>query len=61
MYFNNEFVEANVYNRELIPVGAVIEGPAIVDQLDTTTVIPTGFVAKVDAYKNIIISVTTEY
>lgn len=61
VYFNNEFVEANVYNRELIPVGAVIEGPAIVDQLDTTTVIPTGFVAKVDAYKNIIISVTTEY
>ncbi|MFD2867006.1 hydantoinase [Kurthia sp. 3B1D] len=61
VYFNNTFTEATVYNRELIPVGAVIEGPAIVDQLDTTTVIPSGFVAKVDAYKNIIISVTTDY
>lgn len=61
VYFNNTFTKATVYNRELIPVGAVIEGPAIVDQLDTTTVIPSGFVAKVDAYKNIIISVTTDY
>lgn len=57
VYFDGKFVPTKVYNREKIPVLSVIQGPAIIDQLDTTTVIPPGFAAKVDVYKNIIISV----
>ncbi|MFJ8267591.1 hydantoinase/oxoprolinase family protein [Peribacillus asahii] len=57
VYFDGKFVPTKVYNREKIPVLSEIQGPAIVDQLDTTTVIPPGFIAKVDVYKNIIISV----
>ncbi|AZV41209.1 hydantoinase/oxoprolinase family protein [Peribacillus asahii] len=57
VYFDGKFVPANVYNREDIPVLSEIQGPAIIDQLDTTTVIPPGFTAKVDVYRNLIISV----
>lgn len=57
VYFDGQYVETNVYNRDKLPVLAQIEGPAIIDQLDTTTVIPPGFTAEVDTYKNIIITV----
>lgn len=57
VYFDGAYVETNVYYRDKIPVYAQLQGPAIVDQLDTTTVIPPGFTAEVDAYKNIIITV----
>lgn len=57
VYFEEEgYVNTNVYNRELIPAFSEITGPAIVDQLDTTTVIPPNFTAKVDKYRNLILS-----
>lgn len=57
VYFEEEgYVNTNVYNRELIPAFSEIQGPAIVDQLDTTTVIPPNFTAKVDKYRNLILS-----
>lgn len=57
VYFEGKFVDTKVYHRDKIPVYTQIQGPAIVDQLDTTTVIPPGFTAEVDVYKNIIITV----
>lgn len=57
VYFEGEYIDTKVYNRDLIPVKTQLIGPAIIDQLDTTTVIPPGFTAEVDVYKNIIISV----
>ncbi|QPQ31835.1 hydantoinase/oxoprolinase family protein [Lysinibacillus sp. JNUCC 51] len=57
VYFEGKYIETNVYNRDKIPVYTQFTGPAIIDQLDTTTVIPPGFTAEVDAYKNIIITV----
>lgn len=57
VYFDNKFIPTKVYDREKIPVLAEIIGPAIVDQLDTTTVIPPNFKAVVDEYRNIIIKV----
>jgi N-methylhydantoinase A len=45
--------ETPVYWRpELLP-GAVIDGPAIIDQLDSTTVVPPGVKAEVDEWMNI--------
>jgi N-methylhydantoinase A len=47
-----------VYWRDDLHAGATIKGPAVVSQLDSTTVIPPGEVAKVDQYLNIIIKVS---
>jgi N-methylhydantoinase A len=49
--------ETPVYSRDSLLAGAVIEGPAIVEQLDSTTPIPPGAVAEVDAWLNLRITV----
>ncbi len=51
------FVEASIYERNLLPTGGTFDGPAIVEQPDTTTVIPPGSHCKVDRFGNIVISV----
>ncbi|CAM3315907.1 N-methylhydantoinase A [Paracoccus aminovorans] len=43
----------NLYDRENLPAGVTINGPAIIDQLDSTTVIPPGDVAYIDEWLNI--------
>lgn len=50
------FVNTPIYHRPDVPVDSTIHGPAIVEQLDATVVIPPEFTAEVDEYKNIIIS-----
>lgn len=44
---------AAVYNRDTIKSSA-IEGPAIIEQFDSTTVFPPGWTAKLDCFGNII-------
>jgi N-methylhydantoinase A len=41
--------QAALYERDALGAGAVIEGPAIILQLDATTVVPPGWVARMDA------------
>lgn len=47
--------EATVYERDKLGVGAEISGPAIVEQFDATTIIPPGWIARVDAYRNLML------
>ncbi len=44
-----------VYQRERLDVGHEFAGPAVIEQYDCTIVIEPGQVAKVDAYKNLIV------
>src|SRR4051812_25347804 len=48
-------VEARLYERDRLDIGAVVSGPAIVEQFDATTVIPPGWSARVDGYRNLIL------
>ncbi len=50
-------METAIYERELIPNGARFNGPAIVEQPDTTTVLPPRTKARADEYGNLIIKV----
>ena len=50
-------VETPIYSHDGLPAGVTIEGPAIVEQLDSTTVIPPGVRAEVDEWLNIRIHV----
>lgn len=54
--FAEDMVDTPVYARELLDVGHEFEGPAIVDQKDTTVVVLPGQKALVDAYLNILIT-----
>jgi N-methylhydantoinase A len=45
-----------VYRREALLVDHVIEGPAIVDQMDATTVVLPGHFARTDRFGNLIVT-----
>ncbi|WP_305972435.1 MULTISPECIES: hydantoinase/oxoprolinase family protein [unclassified Mameliella] len=53
------FAETPIYDRTLLRPGNLIEGPAIIDQLDTTTVVPPGMTARVDPYLTLILERST--
>jgi N-methylhydantoinase A len=47
---------ATLYERDRLDPGATLAGPAIIEQFDATTAIPPGWVATVDAYRNLILT-----
>jgi len=49
--------DAAIYSREDLAPGMQFEGPAIVEQNDTTTVVEPGMVTRVDAYGNLLVEV----
>jgi N-methylhydantoinase A len=49
------FVEAAIYDREKLLAGSTFDGPAIVEQYDTTSWIPAGWTAVADAAGNLIV------
>ncbi len=52
-----DFADCPVYQRDLLRHGNIITGPAIVEQMDSTTLILPRQEAFVDSYHNIIIDV----
>lgn len=62
VYFDElgQRVAAPVYNRDDLHFGTEIEGPAIISQLDSTTVVPPGTTAVIDEWANIRINILQE-
>jgi len=54
-WFDSEFIETPIYNREKLRPGHVIKGPAIITQKDSTAVILPDHYGEVDQYLNILI------
>ena len=53
VYFEGQWHDTPVYQRERTPAGATIQGPAIINQLDSTTVVPPQCRAEIDEWLNI--------
>ena len=49
------FVETQVYDRTALLHGDRIDGPAILEEPDSTTICPPGYAIEVDAYLNLLI------
>jgi len=49
------WVETPVFERDDMPAGAMFSGPAVIDQFDSTTVIPPETTAVIDEWMNILI------
>ena len=56
-WFAGTWFDTPVYAREKLPLDAQIEGPAILEQLDATTVLEPGDVARSDGDGNLIVEV----
>lgn len=56
VYFDQSdgITEAKIYDRTKIPVLSEFSGPAIIEQLDSTVVVPPDYTARIDEYRNII-------
>jgi N-methylhydantoinase A len=57
VWFGGQWRQTPIYDRAALGTGAIIEGPAIFNQMDTTTVIEPGDQARVDEYGNLIVEV----
>lgn len=55
VWFDGGWHRTAIWSRLELPIGAVISGPAILEQPDATTVVEPGLVARVDALGNILI------
>jgi N-methylhydantoinase A len=55
--FDSEWLEASVFQRDLLNPGNRFDGPAIVHEYSATTVVPPGCRAEIDTYSNILIEV----
>jgi N-methylhydantoinase A len=57
VWFEGGFRDTPVYQREKLPQGAKFTGPAIIEQLDCTTVIEPGNRVELDALGNLLVTV----
>jgi len=57
VWFDGGWRETPIYDRALLPRGAGFTGPAIVEQLDATTVVEPGNRVTVDALGNLLVEV----
>ena len=57
VWFDGGFRTTPVYQREKLPADAAFAGPAIIEQLDCTTVIDPGNSVRVDALGNLIVEI----
>ena len=56
VYFGGQWLPTKIYDRSKLVPGNRIEGPAIVTEFDSTTVVLSGYAAEVDRYLNLIIN-----
>jgi len=57
IFFDGEFVPSSIYRRELLRAGDGIEGPALITEYSSVTVLPPGCRAGVDACENLVITI----
>jgi N-methylhydantoinase A len=55
--FEGVAVSTPVYRRDDLHAGVRFSGPVVIDQFDSTTLVPPGVAAEVDAWLNIILHV----
>lgn len=57
VYFDGEFIPSPVVDRTLLRPGNRLIGPAVIEQLDSTTVLPPNHELAVDGYENLVVQV----
>src|SRR5262249_24940180 len=57
---SNAFTLTPVYDRYRLAAGATVSGPAVVEEHESTLLIPPGWTGEVDAYRNMIVRLDSE-
>jgi N-methylhydantoinase A len=61
VYFHGGFSDAAIYNRSKFQSGNTVKGPAIIEEIGSTTVLPPGAEMQVDRYGNLVIEVGQDW
>ena len=59
-YFGGDYVPTPVYDRQGLGIGAVIEGPALIEERESTVVIGIGDKVQVDEFGNLVAKLNNE-
>jgi N-methylhydantoinase A len=57
VYFDGQWFDSRIYAREKLDPGNRIEGPAVVEEMGSTTMLHPGDRGRVDSYGNILIQI----
>ncbi len=57
VWFDGEWVDTSIYQRDAFGPGDAVAGPAIIEQADTTTLVEPGMQARVDEFGNLLIPI----
>lgn len=57
VYFDGVAVETRLYNRDALLAGDSFEGPAIISEYSSATILPPGGILRVDCFGNLVIEV----
>jgi N-methylhydantoinase A len=60
VYIDGKYIETIIYDRYALKTGNIIYGPAIIEQVDTTTLIKPGEVCTLDKICNLVITISSE-
>ena len=55
--FDGEVHDTPVYRREALPAASMIDGPAVIEQMDSTVLLPPGDRAESDMLGNLVITI----
>jgi N-methylhydantoinase A len=55
-----DYIDCNTYERSRLKANNLISGPAIIEQMDTTTVLPPGETAEVDKCGTLMVELATQ-
>lgn len=58
VYFDGGWYETALLDREKLPVGVIVAGPAIIQEMSSTTIVEPGFTARVDSTGTMILEVS---
>ena len=56
LYMDGKMQDAAIYDRAKLRAGDVVPGPAVITEMDSTTLVHTGHAATVDAFGNLLIN-----
>ncbi len=56
IWFDGRFRATPVYDRERLAAGARLQGPAVIVEYSSTTVVPPDFRCEVDKYLNLVLT-----
>jgi len=55
VHFDSGWIETPIFDRAELAVGARLSGPAVVDEMSATTLVPTGWDLSVDRSGNLLL------